>query len=190
MLPLSKMIYVNARRFALLNIMHENSKKMLLNQISIDDIQDIYHNRAHMPYFHMYTYKYFSKNPKQNDNRKSFSEYYKAVSSKSDLDVLTTSFNSIYQNYLLYITNENLHIWQLEKLEMLIAKFEISICKLLGVAKTSHCSECICTKDELITFMNSRDHMIDKVDLLKTLTVEYQQMTPALSPNKSLTEIN
>lgn len=160
----------------LLNL-YDYAKKVFFEQNDMKGIISIYSNHEYKPYFNIYTNKYFTLNPKKKDERRDYNVYYREVKNKNDLKNLINYLDTNYNNCLDLLNNEDkeIHDWQVEQLEELIAEFEIAIGKIItcqNLLKTEY----NCSKNEIIDYMKKRDMMIEKVESLKTRTVEYYRM--------------
>jgi len=159
----------------LLNYIYENAKKVLLEQKDIKGVAKVYTHHDYKPYFCIYTFKHFVHNPKKKDQRQDYNDYYRKIKDKSEMDILSVCFDNWYDACL---NDEGKKIYrsQVEDLEIIIAKFEISVCKIISIGKSPLDSEYKCSKDEIIEYMKIRDTMIEKVKKLETQTVEYYRM--------------
>ncbi|AKN32303.1 hypothetical protein Ccar_16100 [Clostridium carboxidivorans P7] len=159
----------------MLDHIYENAKNVLSNEKDMIGVKNIYRNKEYKPYFQRYIYKYFVSNPKKNDSRNDFNEFYRKIRDKSMLNNLISCFDREYDACLKNIEKDELHDWQVEDLEKRIAETEIAINKIISI-QSPLSDEFKCHKDETIKYLQIRDEMIEKVNLLNNKTVEYYRM--------------
>ena len=158
-----------------MNYIYENAKKVLLEQKDIKGVARVCTHHEYKPYFCICTYKHFVQNPKKKDQRQDYNEYYRKVKDKSEMDILSACFDNWYDACL---NDEGKKIYrsQVEDLEIIIAKFEIAVCKTISLGTSPLDSKYTCSKDDIVEYMKIRDAMINKVKELENQTVEYRRM--------------
>ncbi|MBZ9688384.1 hypothetical protein G9F72_018810 [Clostridium estertheticum] len=152
-----------------------DSKKVLISQIDMMGVKNIRDNKEHKPYFQQCIYKYFVSYPKKNDDRSDYNDFYRQIQDKSMTFMLSNNFNVTYETCLKYIEDDKLSNWHIGDLEKIIAKFEIATNKIITM-QSPLANEYICTKDEIIEFIEIRDLMIERVDTIRNKTMEYRKM--------------
>ncbi|AJA48664.1 hypothetical protein CPAST_c25950 [Clostridium pasteurianum DSM 525 = ATCC 6013] len=154
--------------------LYDTVKKELLIQKDMNGVSKVYRNYEYSRYFHIYTYKYFSKNPKKKDQKLDYNNYYREIRNKSNIDTLSNNFNTTYNTYLNISEDDKLYDSNIEDLEMIIAKYEIAVGKIICLSE--QIKEYNCSKDDVIEYMKIRDLMYENVNSIKHKTVEYRRM--------------
>lgn len=157
------------------NFLYEEAKKALREQEDINGIAKISSHYEYKSYFHILTYKYFIHNPKKSDNREDYNSYYRTINDKSEIENLSSYFNRRYDECLKSANENELYNGNVEDLEKIVAQYEIAVSKTISMCKEPATKDFLCSKEYILECMNCRDSMIEKIEKIKSRTVEFRR---------------